>query len=71
MQLDVEGMELPALQGAEALLVQDHPLVVVELKHGARYGWTHNELTEWLRALGYTEADVCRNDWVYRFRGMA
>lgn len=49
IKLDVEGMELPALQGARACLVEHRPDLVVELKDDHVYA----EVTGFLEPLGY------------------
>ena len=66
LQLDVEGMELPALLGARETIVRCRPWIVVEVKHQARYNWTVEEMELWLRERGYEFSAQHRNDRVYR-----
>lgn len=50
--LDIEGMELPALQGAERTLRLMWPVIMIEDRsHGTKYGW--GEALPWLEGLGY------------------
>lgn len=49
IQLDIEGAELPALRGAEAVLRRDRPHVVFEL---------HRAYVDWSQGLGATP--ICR-----------
>lgn len=55
--LDVEGMELPALQGAEKTLDRFSPVLMLEDRgHGDRHGWGgHDQLFGWLKKRGYVE----------------
>jgi FkbM family methyltransferase len=55
--LDVEGMELPALRGAERTLAEFRPVLMLEDRgHGDRHGWGgRDELFAWLHERGYVE----------------
>lgn len=56
LQLDIEGFEWQALKGAEDLIKRCKPVIVVELKnHGSKYGYTDQDLIDWLKARGYQE----------------
>jgi FkbM family methyltransferase len=46
VKVDVEGHELEALRGMEALLTRDHPVLIVE--------GTAEDVSEYLRAFGYS-----------------
>lgn len=60
--LDVEGMEGPALVGAEETIRRARPIVLFEEKHGERYGWARGAVQSWLEARGYAKAAQLRND---------
>lgn len=55
--LDIEGMELPALQGAKNTIKQFRPVLMLEDRgHGDRYGWGGAEkLHAWLAEMGYRD----------------
>lgn len=55
--LDVEGMELPALKGANNTLDSFRPTLMLEDRgHGDRHGWGgREELFAWLGKIGYRE----------------
>jgi FkbM family methyltransferase len=64
--LDVEGMELAALKGAADTVTKFHPVIVVEEKgHGARYGVSAADLSQWLEERGYRLASRCRRDQIW------
>lgn len=66
IQLDVEGYELPALQGAILTINECNPLIVLELKGlGEKYGYKDSEVIEWLRGLGYTQTGVAHRDLIF------
>lgn len=64
--LDVEGMELPALRGAERTLAAFRPTLMLEDRgHGDRHGWGgREELFAWLSAGGYRERERVSYDVV-------
>ncbi|MCG8592120.1 MAG: FkbM family methyltransferase [Proteobacteria bacterium] len=55
VKIDVEGSEVAVLRGAEATLVRDHPLLLVELVEAALrgQGTSREELMSQLTGLGY------------------
>ncbi len=55
LKVDIEGGELLALRGAENLLCEQGPVVVVEYKEitSARFGWTEEELYKYMKDLNY------------------
>lgn len=55
IKIDIEGLEFPALRGAEKILRQAKPTVIAEINHlSGRYGSTVPELLSYMRSLGYT-----------------
>lgn len=66
VQLDVEGMELPALSGAVVTLTKHRPVLMIEDRdHGARHGWgTRERLMEFLAGIGYREVARISHDMV-------
>jgi len=54
IKLDLEGMELAALRGAQRILQKHRPVVVVETgSQLRRYGTTHDELVAFMASRGY------------------
>lgn len=55
MKLDIEGAELPALEGSRRLLVERRPVVVTELdeRHTRRHGYAPGDLVRFMVSLGY------------------
>ncbi len=56
IKIDIEGMELPALRGAESLLRLSRPTIICEIiSHiSGRYGSNVSDLISYLASLGYT-----------------
>ena len=55
IKIDIEGMELPALRGAEQILRKSHPSIICEINHlSGRYGSKVSELIGFLSSLGYS-----------------
>jgi FkbM family methyltransferase len=53
IECDVEGYELPVLQGAEAMLRQARPVIIFEVGCCEAQGYTPSRLRAWLADLGY------------------
>ena len=55
IKIDVEGMELPVLQGADALIARCRPTVYFEsgLEGGAAFGFTSEQLFDWFAQHDY------------------
>lgn len=67
LQLDVEGFELYALLGAEQTIRRCRPLIVLEMKgHGREYGYSDQELEEFVVGLGYERCAVAHRDCVFK-----
>lgn len=55
IKIDIEGMELPALRGAEQTLKQSHPTIICEINQiSGRYGSKVSDLIGYLGSLGYS-----------------
>ncbi len=54
IKVDVEGMELAVLQGAEQLIKQDQPLLYIECQHESEFVQIH----QWLAERGYVYWDT-------------
>jgi FkbM family methyltransferase len=55
IKIDVEGMELPALRGAEQTLRGSRPTIICEINHlSNRYGSRVSDLVGYLGSLGYS-----------------
>jgi FkbM family methyltransferase len=67
IMLDVEGFEIPALQGAERAIDMYSPLIVVEDKGlSTRYGHRKGDVEHWLRERGYEVVDRIKRDVVLK-----
>lgn len=54
IKIDIEGMELPALRGAERILRDHHPTVICEINHlYGRFGTSIPDFLGHMRSLGY------------------
>lgn len=55
IKIDIEGMELPALRGAEQILKASQPKIICEINHlSGRYGSKISDLLGYLGSLGYS-----------------
>jgi FkbM family methyltransferase len=69
LQLDVEGYELFAIQGALRTIEASSPLICVELKGlGKRYGASDQQLRSYLECKGYKEILRLHRDVVFARR---
>lgn len=68
LKLDVEGLELHALQGAATLLKTCRPLVLIE-ENGLcqRYGIEPMAADNYLRTLGYRQIGRMNKDYLYQW----
>jgi len=69
IKIDVEGAELPILQGAKHSLIQWEPDILVEYAphHMQRYGYQGHELDRFLDSVGYkTRWRVGLSDYYYK-----
>ena len=63
--LDIEGHELEALKGAEEIIKQNHPTIVVEENKKSLMGRRAGELNDYLVRLGYKFIDGYRDDLIF------
>ena len=67
IHLDAEGFEFFILHGAINTITKSSPLIVVEwFDHGERYGWTKNDLIDFLLRLGYNNMKQIGSDMMFR-----
>lgn len=67
IHLDSEGYEIFILQGAINTIQKYSPLIVVEwLNHGERYGWSKQNLVDFLVALGYNNMKQVGSDMMFK-----
>ena len=66
IQLDVEGFEQFALEGAIETIKKTWPVIVIELRHlGERYGCSDKQTKNWLESIGYQFVSKIHNDSVF------
>ena len=56
--VDVEGMDLKVLKGAEETIKKYRPRIIVEFKHLERYGDSWPKAINYMRSLGYEKASL-------------
>jgi FkbM family methyltransferase len=66
IHLDVEGYELYALRGAEQTIRKYKPLIAFEcLQHNNKYGYSENELFNYMDELGYKHFSKYSNEIMF------
>lgn len=66
LQFDVEGYELMALKGAVKLINKYSPVICLEYNSCAsRYGYDFDDLSNWLRGMGYQLKERIANDYIF------
>jgi FkbM family methyltransferase len=70
IQLDIEGYELFALQGAQRTIEQYHPLLMIEWCEdwAERYGTNKEMLDKFLNDLGYSQVLSHKADLIYKYK---
>lgn len=74
LKIDAEGHEIHVLAGAERILRESRPLVLVEVlrEQMARGGWTDRDLVALMIHHGYGGPEqINANDWLFRPKGKA
>jgi FkbM family methyltransferase len=71
LKIDVEGYEYNVLQGAQRILNEWHPSVLIEAKdtHQRRAGHTVQELMKFFLDLGYAVPEAFGNDYWFQWEG--
>jgi len=65
IKVDAEGYDLFVLQGAEKLLLDARPVVMVEQKRGVKNPYTDESATVYLEGLGMTQVAEAQIDKVF------
>lgn len=66
IKIYAEGYELKVLEGAQATISQNKPLILLELNGlSERYGYTDQDVKNWLIARGYREALRRNKDYLF------
>lgn len=67
IHLDIEGYEMNALLGATKTIQRCNPLVVVEwLEHGSNYGWSKENIVDFLTKMGYNKMKQIGSDMMFK-----
>ncbi len=68
LMLDVEGGEIPALEGAEQTIARCKPTIVVESKEACQQdaGYSLQQLFDYLESLGYRQVATIARDTVWQ-----
>ena len=70
IKLDIEGMELPAIKGALHTIDKNHPDIMVEMNGlSKRYGYTDQDLIDYLNELGYKQEGKWNKDYLFVWSG--
>ena len=72
IKIDVEGWEMPVLQGGKRTIQKDHPWIIIEQKQGAqaRVGRHKQDITRLLESWGYRREMKIANDVLYKYVGI-
>lgn len=71
IQLDVEGYQLFALQGAINTIQKFKPVISIELDWVERYNFSHKDIIKFLINLGYEKKDSYTSDHIYVYRNFS
>lgn len=72
IKIDVEGWEMPVLQGGKSTIQKDHPWIIIEQKQGAqaKVGRHKQDITRLLESWGYRREMKIANDVLYKYVGI-
>lgn len=66
LKIDIEGGELSAIKGAERVIREHQPAILLEInRHAQRYGSSQQEIYRHMAGLDYIATSVWRNDHVF------
>jgi len=66
IKIDVEGMELDVLKGAEEIIHAHRPTILLEVnRHCARYGISAEEVFDYMTDSGYKNVDRFKKDFTF------
>ena len=67
LKIDVEGLEIPVLNGARKTLERCSPVIIIErcVLNSEAYGYTKNDSHDLLVELGYQRAVKVTRDCIY------
>lgn len=66
LQLDIEGFEYFALQGAEETIIKYSPVIMIEhKKHATRYGAHPGDVIQYIKSFGYEQRKEVRRDLIF------
>jgi len=71
IQLDVEGYQLFALNGAINTIQKFKPVISIELDWVERYNLSHRDIINFLTKLGYEKVDSYTSDRIYVYKELS
>jgi FkbM family methyltransferase len=71
IQLDVEGYQLFALNGAINTIQRFKPVISIELDWVERYNKSHRDIINFLTKLGYEKVDSYTSDHIYVYKELS
>jgi len=71
IQLDVEGYQLFALNGAINTIKKFKPVISIELDWVERYNFSHRDIINFLTNLGYEKVDSYTSDHIYVYKELS
>jgi FkbM family methyltransferase len=70
IKIDVEGYELPVLQGAKKLIDRDNPVIMLEMNGlSERYNYTDRDLRDYVVRIGYKQVAAQNKDFLFARSG--